>query len=36
MTVNFVGHRNPVSGFSLAPACMPQAQRMVIAKHLGL
>jgi hypothetical protein len=36
MTLDFVGQRNPVPDFSLAPACMPPAQRMVIAKHLGL
>ena len=36
MTLNLVRQRNPVPDFSLAPACMPKAQRMVIAKHLGL
>ena len=34
--LDFVGQRNPVQDFSLTAACMPQAQRMVIAKHLGL
>jgi hypothetical protein len=36
MTLDFVRQRNPVPDFSLARACTSQAQRMVIAKHLGL